>query len=61
MFGEATETMYIIGQVLGIIAVILGFFSYQMKTAAKLLMFEIIEDALYCREEVKRHSGWRSY
>ena len=42
MFGEATEIMYIIGQALGIIAVILGFFSYQMKTAAKLLMFEII-------------------
>lgn len=42
MFGEATGIMYIIGQVLGVAAVIVGFFSYQMKTAKKLLMFEII-------------------
>lgn len=42
MFGKATETMYIIGQALGIVAVVLGFFSYQMKTAKKLLIFEII-------------------
>ncbi len=42
MFGEASFVMYIIGQALGIVAVILGFFSYQMKTARKLLIFEII-------------------
>ena len=42
MFGEASRVMFIIGQGLGVIAVILGFFSYQMKTARKLLTFEII-------------------
>ena len=42
MFGEATELMYIVGQALGIVAVVLGFFSYQMKTAKRLLIFEII-------------------
>lgn len=42
MFGRATEIMYIIGQGLGVVAVVLGFFSYQMKTPKKLLTFEII-------------------
>ena len=42
MFGGANFVMHIIGQALGIVAVILGFFSYQMKTAQKLLIFEII-------------------
>lgn len=42
MFGQASFVMYIIGQALGIVAVVLGFFSYQMKTARKLLIFEII-------------------
>lgn len=42
MFGEATQVMNVIGQALGVAAVVLGFFSYQMKTAEKLLTFEII-------------------
>ncbi len=42
MFGEYTELMYVIGQVLGVAAVIMGFFSYQMKTTRKLLLFETI-------------------
>ena len=47
MFGGATEIMDIIGQILGIAAVVVGFFSYQMKTAKKLLTFEIIVAFLF--------------
>lgn len=47
MFGNATEVMYVIGQILGIIAVVIGFFTYQMKTAGKLLIFELIVSFLF--------------
>ena len=47
MFGNATEVMYVIGQILGIIAVVIGFFTYQMKTAGKLLLFELIVSLLF--------------
>ena len=39
MFGEVG---YVIGQILSIVAVILGFISYQMKTSQKILAIEII-------------------
>ena len=47
MFENATEVMYVIGQILGIAAVVLGFFTYQMKTAGKLLIFELIVSLLF--------------
>jgi len=36
------KIIYIIGQILGIGAVIGGFFSYQMKTPAKLILWQIV-------------------
>lgn len=42
MFGDASGVMYTIGQVLGMIAVAVGFVSYQMKTAKRILAFEIL-------------------
>lgn len=47
MFENATEVMYVMGQILGIIAVVIGFFTYQMKTAGKLLIFELIVSFLF--------------
>ena len=36
------DIIYIIGQMLGIVAVILGFVSFQMKTPRGILIFQII-------------------
>lgn len=38
MFGEAG---YVIGQILSVVAVVLGFISYQMKTPKGMLVFQI--------------------
>ena len=36
------ETLYIIGQILGILVVILGFFAFQQKTQKGIIIFQII-------------------
>lgn len=41
------DIIYITGQVLGIVAVILGFVSFQMKTARGILLFQTITAAVF--------------
>ena len=41
------ELAFIIGQVLGIIAVILGFLSFQMKTPGRILLFQIVTASVF--------------
>ena len=41
------NVMYILGQVLGVVAVILGFVSFQMKTPKGILIFQMIVAAVF--------------
>ena len=42
------NVMFLIGQALGIIAVLIGFVSYQMKTARMILIIQIIMSVVFC-------------
>ena len=39
---------YIIGQILGVVAIALGFLSYQMKTQKQLLMMQTATSLVFC-------------
>ena len=41
------EIAFIIGQVFGVLVVIFGFISFQMKTPARILLFQIIVAVLF--------------
>ena len=40
--------LYIIGQIFGVIAVILGFVTFQMRTQKQLLVLQTITGAVFC-------------
>lgn len=42
------NAFYVIGQLLGIIAVILGFISFQMKTQKGIIVFQLITAFVFC-------------
>jgi hypothetical protein len=42
------NTYYIIGQIIGIIAIIIGFISYQMKEQKNVLLLQFIVSGLFC-------------
>ena len=42
------NTFYVIGQILGIIAIIIGFTSYQMKQQKHVLLLQFIVSGLFC-------------
>ena len=43
-----SDKIFIIGQIFGIIAVLIGFLSFQVKTAKKLLMMQITMSIFFC-------------
>ena len=45
---ELSEILFIIGQIFGIIAIILGFLSYQMKTQKQLLICQTATSLVFC-------------
>lgn len=45
---ESVDWALLIGQALGIVAVILGFFTYQMKSPKALLMVDMITCGVFC-------------
>lgn len=42
------QVTYMIGQALGVVAIVLGFVSYQMKTQKQLLVMQIITCVVFC-------------
>ena len=47
-FARFSEPAYLIGQIFGLIAVVLGFISFQMKDAKKLLLFQCGVSTAFC-------------
>ncbi len=45
---EKQQIIYFIGQVLGIIAPVLGILSYQMKTPKKIVLLQLINSVVFC-------------
>lgn len=47
-FSRFAEPLYLVGQIFGVIAMILGFISFQMKGAKKLLSIQCAVSAAFC-------------